>query len=182
MVPHVSPLVLAVTPLCFRGTKSKTPSNHCISSPGFEPAALPVPMYGTQTSALVLSAELLEAPQHGQRFGLLHTHQLGHTSRCYSPPPGKPALTHVPFLRKCGKRVPALPNPWPVPNSSRSNSCTRHGLTFGTLNTHWRHELEMKPSGVEMGSAIVTTMKLMEWAPPVCCGRNCTSVPQFPHL
>lgn len=139
-------------------------------------------MYSAQPTALMLSAELLEAPGLSQRFVLPQTHQLGHTSRCYSPLPGKQALTHVPFLRRCGKQVPGLPHPWLVLNSSSSNSCMRHGHTSRTLNTWWRHELEMKPSRVAMGSAILTTMKLMEWDPPVCYGRNCTSVPQFPHL
>lgn len=50
------------------------------------------------------------------------------------------------------------------------------------LNTWWEHELEMKPAGAEMGSATVPAMKGLEWDPPMCCGKSCTSVPQLPPL
>lgn len=51
------------------------------------------------------------------------------------------------------------------------------------VNVCWEHELEMKPSGVEMGSATLPAMKGLEGDfPPACCGKSCTSVPQLPLL
>lgn len=60
-----------------------------------------------------------------------------------------------------------------------SEFCMRQGHVSGMMNTCWEHELEMKPSGAEMGSATLPAMKGLEWDPPTFCGKSCTSVPHL---